>query len=436
MPESGKVVLRWLGAAGLELRAGWTTVVVDPFFSRFPFWRLWLGRVSPITGLASRHVPRCSHILVTHAHWDHLLDAPDLAKATGAMVLGSANTCRLAQAAGVDSRTIREVHPGDSVDLGAFRVEVFETTHGTVLGRPYNAGPLPPGLRFPARAGDYRMDVCLGFRFFVGGKPLLSLAGEKPEEVRPAPIVAVAVHKRPGYYRRLLETSGARVVIPIHWDDLFRSLGPAGQQPRPMLHPPALAWPPLRRMDVGVFRRLLSDIRPEVQVITPQVFEECDLSHWSGLYHERTYDGAPVSGGPPYGCAVVVFRRSRGRFEYLALHRSHEGPGYDSNWAWGPAAGARLPDETVDHCAARELKEETGLSADTCVQASGDNRDWPVYWLEAEKDATVRLSREHDRYAWLPLAEAVALSLPALVAQEYMSVAKEIGDPAIKEMVT
>src|SRR5690606_39527961 len=76
---------------------------------------------------------------------------------------------------------------------------------------------------------------------------------------------------------------------------------------------------------------------------------------------EKTWDGLPVSREKPYGATVVVYRRVGERYLYLILHRKHEGPDYEGDWAWGPPAGCRLPGEPIDDCACRELWEETGL---------------------------------------------------------------------------
>ncbi len=51
-----------------------------------------------VSGIA---FPRCDFVLVTHAHWDHLMDVPDVVLNTGATALGSANTCQLLALLGV-----------------------------------------------------------------------------------------------------------------------------------------------------------------------------------------------------------------------------------------------------------------------------------------------------------------------------------------------
>jgi len=62
------IQFRWLGVGGIEIRVEQQILAVDPFFTRPPFRRLWFGRVRPNRKLIADLMPRCNHILVTHAH--------------------------------------------------------------------------------------------------------------------------------------------------------------------------------------------------------------------------------------------------------------------------------------------------------------------------------------------------------------------------------
>jgi len=127
-----------------------------------------------------------------------------------------------------------------------------------------------------------------------------------------------------------------------------------------------------------------------------------------------TWDGLPISPVPPFGAAVVVFRSGLGGVEFLLLHRAHRGRAYAGDWAWTPPSGARLPDEPIDACAARELREETGLKL-PLVPTSCGTAEWPVYLAEVPPDAGVVLDAEHDRFEWVPVEQAGRRCLPAQV---------------------
>ena len=115
------------------------------------------------------------------------------------------------------------------------------------------------------------------------------------------------------------------------------------------------------------------------------------------------------------GAVMVVYRRTAaGSLEYLVLHRAHSGPDYDGDWAWGPPSGQREPGESVVECAKRELMEETGLRLELLPCDAG-TAAWPAYLAEAPPDVEITISPEHDRYRWVPFADAVALTTPDVV---------------------
>jgi 8-oxo-dGTP pyrophosphatase MutT (NUDIX family) len=120
--------------------------------------------------------------------------------------------------------------------------------------------------------------------------------------------------------------------------------------------------------------------------------------------------------------AVVVWRRARSGLEFLIVHRSHEGPDYVGDWAWGPPGGAIGVDENAAVAAERELFEETGLALE-CHPTPCEIEQGFVFHAEAPPDAGVVLSAEHDAFEWLPLEEARARCLPAVVADELSCVA-------------
>jgi 8-oxo-dGTP pyrophosphatase MutT (NUDIX family) len=123
-----------------------------------------------------------------------------------------------------------------------------------------------------------------------------------------------------------------------------------------------------------------------------------------------------VAADKPHGAAVAVWRERGGTREWLLLHRAHHGPDYEGDWAWTSPTGARLPGEQVDDCAARELREETGLEL-PLTRVGGD--EWALYVAEAPPHAEVTLDPEHDRYEWLPYEEAVDRCLPAVAAENF-----------------
>jgi hypothetical protein len=65
-----------------------------------------------------------------------------------------------------------------------------------------------------------------------------------------------------------------RLVLPNHWDDMFR---PLSQPVRPMLVPPPTLIPRMQCIDLRAWQRLVTAIAPDARVIVPQWFEPLSL---------------------------------------------------------------------------------------------------------------------------------------------------------------
>lgn len=266
------VCFRWPGVAGIELRVNKKILVIDPFFTRPPARRLWFGRVSPNRELIAEKMPDCDYVLVTHAHYDHLMDVPDIVRNTSAIALGSPNTCQLLAVCGVPQQQIREIKVGDHLTLGSFRVRVLPAQHIRTPG--FLPGPLPPNLQPPLRLRDYRMDRCFSFLIEVGGLRLLDWCGIRSEPAPPADVLFVAPYGANSFYKALLHATRPRLVVPVHWENFFR---PLSKPVRPYFKPPRWAFPPLERIEPRRFRSLIEGISPEVRVLFPEMFSGYDL---------------------------------------------------------------------------------------------------------------------------------------------------------------
>jgi len=261
---------RWLGVGGIELRAGDQVILIDPYVTRFPLWRMAVGRVRPNRELIARKIPRCDFVLVTHPHVDHLLDVPDVVRNTGAVALGSANACRLLAVLGVPAAQVREIDVGDQLTLGNFQVDVLPAGHVTFWGwRPFS-GPLPSDLRPPLRARDYRMDRCFGFLVDAGGRRLLHCPGVAV----PAEVLTVKPLGTRGRYESLLRNVRPRVVVPVHWEHFGR---PMSKPVRPLVVPSGQAVPLLKRIDLARFRQVVEQTAPGTLVLIPEMFRAYEL---------------------------------------------------------------------------------------------------------------------------------------------------------------
>lgn len=263
--------MTWLGNAGFAFTFGRTRLLIDPFFSRPPAARLFAGRVSPDTDALREHSTGCDAILISHAHFDHFMDAPTLVCSNGARLFASANACAIARACGVPEQQINRVRAGDEFAVHRLSVMVIPARHPWIPG--YTAGQLPADLNPPLRLRDYRMDEC--FSFIIQGRPsVLVWSSTSTRGACRADVLICRAVAGTGWYRDMLETVRPALVIPSHWDDMFR---PLSEPPAPFFAPPRAAFPPVGRIDLDEFRERVTRARPGCRVLLPERFRAYEL---------------------------------------------------------------------------------------------------------------------------------------------------------------
>ncbi len=121
--------LTFLGHSAFRLDIGDARVLIDPFLTGNPAFH---GTVED----ASEGV---THVLVTHAHGDHVGDTLAIAERTGAIVVTNYDLCMHLAAQGL--KTFQPMNTGGTVDLGPFKVSLVRADH--------SAGLVEQGVGFP-----------------------------------------------------------------------------------------------------------------------------------------------------------------------------------------------------------------------------------------------------------------------------------------------
>ena len=263
--------IRWLGVAGLELISHGQVLLIDPYLTRVPFRKQWFGRISSNQPLISSIITKSNYILVTHPHWDHLMDVPYIARITDSIVFGSENTRKILEICGVPGDRIRITENEKTFHIGNYAVKATLAEHGKAPG--FLPGELKPGLKYPLTARDYRMDENYSFAIECDGIRIVTDPGMMPANLPPAEILAVSPKYTQAYYKHIIETVKLRVIIPIHWDNMWR---PLSRPLVPMYQPPSFSSP-FKRYNLIEFSRTISRISPEAKVFLPEVLKYYDV---------------------------------------------------------------------------------------------------------------------------------------------------------------
>ena len=117
--------LDWYGCATFRMRTAGMTIFLDAYIDRAA------NAAGP--GLTADDIDECDWIVVGHSHFDHLYGAERIAANTGATIIGSYETVRVMEQAGVPLEQMICVAGGERVDLGnGVHVSVFPSQHSCV----------------------------------------------------------------------------------------------------------------------------------------------------------------------------------------------------------------------------------------------------------------------------------------------------------------
>lgn len=117
--------LDWYGCATFRLKAAGLTIFLDAYIDRAPG--------APGSGLSASDITECDWIVIGHSHFDHLSGAEVIMANTNATLIGSYETVRVMEEAGVPADRMLCVAGGETVDLGnGARVSVHPSLHSCV----------------------------------------------------------------------------------------------------------------------------------------------------------------------------------------------------------------------------------------------------------------------------------------------------------------
>jgi L-ascorbate metabolism protein UlaG (beta-lactamase superfamily) len=189
--------LTWLGHNAFSLDIDGVKVLIDPFLTGNP------------TAAAKPDEVEADYILISHGHGDHVGDAVDIARRTGAMVVSNTEIRRWFAAQGIEKVHGQHIGGSHNFDFGNLKLTIAQ--HGSMLPDGSNGGN-PAGLLITARYGKRVYFACDTGLFYD-----MKLIGEEGLDLAVLPI-GDNFTMGPDDALRAVKLLEPKAVIPVHYN--------------------------------------------------------------------------------------------------------------------------------------------------------------------------------------------------------------------------
>lgn len=247
--STDEVTVTFLGVSSMLFRDGSDAILIDGFFTR-PGWRkmlslhtdparvtagLQLAGLNPCPyGCNKDHKRELTAVVAVHSHHDHAMDIAEVAFQTGADIYGSKSARFIALGGGVPADRIFVLEKDKPVSIGRFEVIAHLQKHGSHLAVPFIRGEIKEELRQPVSVLAYKEGAHYSLSIKTSqGVVIVHASAGYPESAYENNADAIVLgignlkkKKLGGYWDNTVNTSGAKAVYPVHWDNFTKPLSP------------------------------------------------------------------------------------------------------------------------------------------------------------------------------------------------------------------
>jgi len=249
---TGRAPIRvtWLGTAGFAIEHDGFVLLIDPYLTRASMLSCLRAPLRSDRARIERYAPKAHAIVAGHTHFDHVLDVPSIALATGGRGVARRSCARLCRGPGGAEGGMVDVEGGARpermrAEAGPFELRFVPSCHSAfALGRIPWPGDISDCEQVPLATSHYRCGAVFGVDVRVAGKRLYHLGSADlldgmPERGVDLLLMCVAGWTTTERFApRVMGALRPGAILLSHWDDFFSPMQrcarplPAIQMPR------------------------------------------------------------------------------------------------------------------------------------------------------------------------------------------------------------
>lgn len=221
----------WNGHSNFTIKSDDKTVIIDPFFEG-----------NPKASATWESISKADAVLVTHDHGDHIGQAVEICKATGATLVCIFDLVEKMVGLGIDQNNIIGMNIGGTVSVAGIKIKMVQAMHSSATGAP--AGYIL----------TYEDDFCVYFAGDTGLFASMELFGKLHDidvALLPTGGWFTMDSKDAAYACKLL---GCKTAIPMHFGTF-----------------------PILEQDAVGFKEACAELAPECNVVELEVGKEKEI---------------------------------------------------------------------------------------------------------------------------------------------------------------
>ena len=270
------VEFTWLGTTAIILKSDKKTLMFDPYITHpnilvaALFKKIDSDKSIVDKWLKLASVKEINYVIVTHSHYDHILDLGTVMKKYPKSIgFGSPSSKNFALGQEIPSERFKVVGHEKKYSIDQVKIKTIKVAHGThVLGYTFMDGAIEKPLKLPASVWDLKQGDSFIYQFSGEfGNIVFHPTGAKSPYFNDytklkTDVLFIGIAKRGSTERQIKEIISKiqpKVVIPIHFDNFFFELKKSPSD--------------LPGINLEEWKKTMKEKYPSAKVIIPKVSE-------------------------------------------------------------------------------------------------------------------------------------------------------------------